>query len=410
MKVVHINTDASKGGAAIAARRHCEAMIAAGIDAKFVSLYGKEDNHTVIFPWKDKNSVLTKIKKYICHKLSRLVVKRVAWHWIQKDFNVMSIKEIREADIIYLHWTNEFIELKSIRNILNLGKPVVWYMHDMWPFTGGCHYSFDCNEYERNCFKCPQLKILRFLASRQLKKKKEQWQGFSNLILSAPSIWLTDCIKSSSLFCDNESYTIRNVIDTDVFKPVDKKEVRKLLNLPLDKKLILFSAMGTHNPYKGTKYLVDTLSRIDNPNYEYVVVGNCNVDLFPDHVRPKIHRMGFVNSQEQMVSIYNTADILLITSMAENFPNVVIEAMACEVPVVGFSTGGIKDQIQHKENGWVVKPRDVDGLLEGINWILNEADYSSLSYHARAYVETYCSYHNVLENHKCILEYGKNKK
>ena len=110
-----------------------------------------------------------------------------------------------------------------------------------------------------------------------------------------------------------------------------------------------------------------------------------------------------------MVRIYNTSDVLLITSIAENFPNVVIEAMACGIPVVGFSTGGIKDQIQHKENGWVVKPRDVDGLLEGVNWILNEADYRSLSYHARTYVETYCSYRNILENHKCILEYGKNK-
>lgn len=409
MKIVHINTDSSKGGAAIAARRHCEAMIAAGIDAKLVSLYGKEDDHTIIFPWKDKNSALSKAKKYIRHKLSRIVVKRVAWHWIQKDFDVMNIKEVRDADIIYLHWTNEFIELKSIRDILKLGKPVVWYMHDMWPFTGGCHYSFDCNEYERNCCKCPQLKIFRFLPSWQQEKKKSMWHGFPNLVLSAPSVWLTDCIKSSALFFNNKAYTIRNVIDTEVFKPLDKIVMREKYNLPLDKKLILFSAMGTHNPYKGTKYLVETLSRIVNSEYEYIVVGNCNIELFPTHVREKIHCIGFVANQEEMVNIYNTADVLLITSMAENFPNVVIEAMACGVPVVGFSTGGIKDQIKHKINGWVVEPRDVDGLLEGIDWVLNEADIKSLSYNARAYVETYCSYHNVLENHKCIFEYGKNK-
>lgn len=405
MKVLHINTDASRGGAAVAARRHCEAMRQVGIDAKLLSLYGNADEMTIISDY--QNVALLKKSRWgwIKHKLNRLIIKRVSWHWLSDDYNVTNLQEVKDADIIYIHWVNEFLGLHSIQSLLKLGKPVVWYMHDMWPITGGCHYSFECNGYEMDCKNCPQMKWLRSMSAHILKNKKLYWTGYKNLILAAPSQWLTDCIRKSSLFKDNQAFCIPNLIDTKRFYQADKKQARTELGLPLDKKLILFSAMGTHNPYKGSTYLVETLEKISQIDYEFVVVGRCDIDIFSDSVRNRIHLIGFVSEMQKMISVYNAVDVLLITSMADNFPNVVIEAMSCGVPVVGFATGGIKDQIKHQLNGWIVEPKDVEGLVEGVKWVLENTDYLELSNNARSYVEDRCSYNRILEIHRPLLEY-----
>jgi len=398
MRVLHINTNSCTGGAAIAAKRHCEAMRHAGIDAKMLCLYGKPNEYTLI----DSRSAEA-YKSKLCfarirHYWNRLFVKKTAWHWLDADYDVTNIKEVQEADIIYLHWVNEYLSVNSIKSILGLGKPVVWYMHDMWPITGGCHHSFDCKGYTNDCSHCPQMKIFRNKTACVLKKKIESLTPFSNLYGAAPSNWLCELISESSVFNGHKVLHIPNVIDTEVYRPADKVAVRNELALPIDKKLIIFSAMGVDNPFKGVKYLVDTVERLcrENKDIEYLVVGKCDPNIFSDVARAKMHFTGYIDSQEKMIRYYNASDVLLTTSLADNFPNVVIEAMACGVPAVGFKTGGIVDQIHHKENGWIVPQKDVDGLVEGIKWVLFKANYPKLQQASRQYVEECCSYHNVL--------------
>ena len=165
--------------------------------------------------------------------------------------------------------------------------------------------------------------------------------------------------------------------------------------------------MSTKDPHKGGSYLVRTLELLSDMDYEYVVVGRCDINAFPDRLKKKIHLIGFVSEIQKMISVYNAVDVLLITSMADNFPNVVIEAMSCGVPVVGFATGGIRDQIRHQWNGWIVEPRDVEGLVEGVKWVLGDADYQKLCSNARSYVEDTCSYKHVLEMHRPLFEYAR---
>ena len=160
---------------------------------------------------------------------------------------------VQEADIIHLHWFNQgFLSLDGLDKLFMLNKPVVWTLHDMWAFTGGCHYSGECSEYVENCGHCP------FLRSRHAgdlsytihQKKKKIWKK-TNLNPVACSKWLGSLAKESSLLRGKNISSISNPINTDQFKPVDIFEARKKLNLPLDKKLLLFGRRQHKRPSKG---------------------------------------------------------------------------------------------------------------------------------------------------------------
>lgn len=402
MKIIHINTNTDSGGAAIAAMRHCKAMVAAGIDAKLVSYRGASDNNTILFPY-ERIPFIQHVKDSISYRISKNIVNQSLWDLESNDFDVTRCKEVKDADIIYIHWVSGYLGTKSIISILSLGKPVVWYMHDMAPITGGCHHSFDCKEYEKECANCPELKCFKFMAKKQLMRHM-QWNSYPNLIGAAPSHWLTDCIKGSPVFRGHQALCIPNVIDTSIFRPLKKKDIREKLHLPYDKKLIMFASMPAHDRYKGSKYLVEILEYMAaNTNYEFLVAGNPNLELFSPQTRSKIYLVGQISDENQMAEVYNAADVYLITSLAENFPNVIVECMACGIPAVGFATGGIKDQIQHKKNGWIVPPKDVDGTIKGLSWVLENLEYAALCQNARNYVENNCSFNRVLEIHQPVF-------
>lgn len=404
MKIVHINTNSSSGGAAIAAKRHCNAMVAAGIDAKMIAYRGLSGDNTVLYPY---NSIplLQHVKDSIAYRFATGIVDNSLWDIESNNFDVTKCKEVREADIIYVHWVSGYLGTKSIKSLLALGKPTVWYMHDMAPITGGCHYSFDCKGYMSDCKNCPELKCFKFLAMKQHARHMD-WNSYENLIGAAPSQWLTDCIRNSSVFRGHQSYCVPNVVDTTLFRPISKGKVREKLQLPQNKKLIMFASMPAHDRYKGSKYLVQILEFVvANYNYEFLVAGIPNLELFSPQARTKIHSVGQISDEKRMAEVYNAADVYLITSLAENFPNVLVECMACGVPAVGFATGGIKDQIHHKKNGWVVEPKCVDGAIEGLSWVLENPEYDMLCQNAREYVRSSCSFERVLEIHKPIFNF-----
>lgn len=401
MKVVHLNTHSASGGAAIAAKRHSEAMNKAGINSCLVSYEGKAGANVVLC---GKKFSVKHFFAFAIQKAFRLIGYRVAWHWSLFDGKVYKLKEVQDADIVYLHWINDFVSYKSIDKLLQQKKRVVWYLHDMWPITGGCHYSMECNGYEQGCCECPQMRMAKWLASLQLNKKIRHWSRHDNFYLAAPSQWLCDCIQQSSVFKNHHIVCCRNVIDTDLFIPGDKKESRVALGLPTDKRIICFGAVGVNNPYKGFSYLLDVINKLQDSDYEFLVVGNIDIRVFSKNIQVKLHTTGFVSETSKMIQIYNAADVLIITSMAENFPNVVIEAMACGIPVVGFKTGGIKEQIKHKYNGYLVASKDAEELVKGIKWVLEKADMHALSTNAIQYVKQNCSYGVVLRNHRELLD------
>ena len=154
--------------------------------------------------------------------------------------NICNNKYVREADLINLHWINGgFLSIKSIKKLSYLHKPVVWTLHDMWPFTGGCHYSGGCVKYKENCGQCPILNSNKDRdLTRMIWEKKNKFYKNLNLTVVTCSNWLARCAKDSSLYHDLRIEVIPNSVDVNIFKPIKKEIARDILNLPQNKYLI----------------------------------------------------------------------------------------------------------------------------------------------------------------------------
>jgi glycosyltransferase involved in cell wall biosynthesis len=393
MKVVHINTYDQGGGAAIAASRHCEAMIRSGIDAKMITLVKRTYK-----PYIEKIHLgLRVLFSFVFLLLNGRLLKRIKpkgsfsvmryGHPFFKDINV------KDADIIVIHWVNNnCLTIKGVEQILKLGKPTIWYMHDMFPITGGCHHSLGCEGYSEECRECPLVNSsCKGIAEKQLKAKLKHWKKYSNLTFVTPSTWLADCVRKSALAQGHKVHVMPNVIDTEIFKPLSFS-TKEMLGLDPNKKAILFSADLSGSIYKGSQYTIDCLKMLNPDKYEGLVIGNMPKGL--QAVVPiKITATGYLMDSLSLVVAYNACDTFIISSIAENYPNVVMEAMACGKPCVGFDTGGIKDFIKHKKNGYLVPDKTSDGLLAGLDYLFgNDELYLELARNARQQILAVNSY------------------
>jgi len=295
------------------------------------------------------------------------------------------LRRIRDInpDIIHLHWISKgFIQFKSLSDF---NKPIVWTMHDMWPFTGGCHYSGDCQKYTDFCGTCPMLKSEKVhdLSRRLNLAKHEIYNRIDNLIFVTPSHWLAECARQSSLLSKAQIYTIPNPIDTELFKPIDQIKARTGLGLPLREKIVLFTAMkAVEDERKGYRYLIEALSKCNTGEILLMVVGSDK----PTGIEPKnlnIRFMGVIDDPETLSKCYNVCDVMALPSLQDNLPNTGMESLSCGKPVVAFNVGGIPDMIDHKKNGYLATYKSSEDLYEGIRWVLYEADKNTLNLNAR---------------------------
>jgi glycosyltransferase involved in cell wall biosynthesis len=294
-------------------------------------------------------------------------------------------------DILHLHWINAgFFRLEQLKKIK---KPIVWTLHDMWAFTGGCHYSGGCDKYASHCGNCPVLnsKKQKDLAFNTFKNKQNLFKNL-NLTLVCPSKWLTECAGKSELFKNNRIINIPYGLNLELFRPIEKNMARKLLNLPLERKLILFGALNSlEDERKGSKYLFESLKILENEFSEDVelVIFGADKPEKPLEIKFITHYTGTVKDEITLALLYSACDVMAVPSKEDNLPNTALEATCCGTPVVTFNIGGLPDIVDHKNNGWLAKPFEAKELAEGIKWILslNQSEYTQISINARKKAE-----------------------
>jgi glycosyltransferase involved in cell wall biosynthesis len=387
MKILQLSEAADIGGAAIAAHRLNKGLRSLGHESTMLVNKQRRKNDCVVAPTNSFDKVLARAAPVLDRIPGRLCgshVKLISSSWVP-DTLLRRIDQL-SPDILNLHWVNN--GYMRIETLPKLRQPVIWTLHDMWPFCGGEHYVGDSVRYREgyNTSNRPTnesgLDINRWIWSRKMKS----WSKVNNLVVAAPSRWMADCARKSALFSNYRIEVLPNGVDHERFHPVNHDIAREILGLPTNKKLILFGAgLATGDKRKGFHLLVEALKKLElqaNPiDYELVVFGSSTGDC---SLSMKTHYLGRLQDEISMAIVYAAADVFVAPSLEDNLPNTVLESMSCGTPVVAFDIGGMSDMVSHKKNGYLVSGFDTAELANGVQWILeDQLRWASLSHEAR---------------------------
>ena len=394
LKIVHLNTYDGNGGAGRACMRLNRALLTKGVDSKIIVHYKFGNNPKI----KTFNSNFIQ-KAYTAATIigERILAKRYlkpgrtpfSFAWFGRS--VIHHPDVKNADLIHLHWVNHsFLNPSHLAEIAKLNKPVVWTFHDSNAFTGGCHVRYTCDHFQRQCGDCPLLKnALPNDISHGIWKQKNKAYQVLNFNIIAPSLWMQGSVKASSLMIGKDTKHIPNTLETDIFKPINKKQAREQLGLPVDKFIFLSGFMPSRKDlHKGTSYLLDSLALLKEragikaEQVELVIFGNRNIEDMPDFPF-KTSFLGTINDDEKLAACYAAADAFLIPSLEDNLPYTVMESLACGTPIIAFTTGGIPDMVQQEYNGYLAKYRSAESFADGMEWIIKHPEKEKLQQQAR---------------------------
>jgi glycosyltransferase involved in cell wall biosynthesis len=371
-KVVQFQYNPLYAGKQILRLHH--AFLEAGIDSWMISLYSNEATTERSFAlgnsFKIIGSLDTKIQKRLTKNGDKSYGK-FSYPVVGSD--VSKLAQVREADIIYLHWVLDgFLSIGSFEKLANLNKPLIFVLHDMWPITGGCHYSFNCEAYKTGCKNCPIFNSGKKnrIAEKEFGKKLKFYSKYDNIYIVSPSKWLYDCAQQSMLTKGKPIFHIPNIVDRKIYKPFDKLAARKILNIGESEILIGFGAITINSPYKGWKYLEEAFSILNNKykkqNLTALIFGGGYNEAIVKGIPFNTKFLGYLHDDYSLALAYNALDVFVVPSLADNFPTTIFESMSCGTPVVAFETGGIPEFIQHKENGYLSRYKDADDIANGI--------------------------------------------
>jgi len=214
------------------------------------------------------------------------------------------------------------------------------------------------------------------------------------------SEWLLHCAEISNIGIGNSFTQIPNPIDTNFFTPNNIEEAKRRLNLNPSIKYILFGAYSITDERKGIRYLIEAthfLSDLSN-EVELVFCGEVKQDM-TQTLGLKVQSLGYITEPAKMVEVYQAMDCYVIPSLEENLPNMIMEAMACGVPCVGFQTGGIPEMIQHKKTGYLAQYQSAKDLANGIRSIVTGDEKNILRNSARQFVVQHYSESTVAQQY-----------
>ncbi|MDB5014861.1 MAG: glycosyltransferase [Daejeonella sp.] len=413
MKVLHINTYPANGGAGRACSRLNLALKKQGIDSEIAVNFTFSENKEV-YNFSDGflNHWFTAAGIVLEGLIAKLLLKplKIPFSFPLWGKNISQKKVVKQADIIHLHWINHaFLRPQDLQKLKNTGKPIVWTFHDSNAFTGGCHVRYTCDHFENECGNCPVLKNSNPNDwSHKIWLSKQKAYSDLNFEIIAPSNWMAQSIGRSKLLGDRNVHVIPNTLDTAKFKPHDKIEARKKLGVSIDKFIIMSGFMPSRKDlHKGTPYLIEALNILVNKHginpchAELIVFGNRDANNVPEFSIPATF-LGTISDDKKLALCYSAADVFVTPSLEDNLPNTVMESLSCGTPIVAFTTGGIPDMVEHRQNGYLAQYKSSEDLANGIKWVIEHPDRLALNTESRKSVLDNFSEHIIAERHMLI--------
>lgn len=385
MRVTHVSTYDILGGAAKSAHRLHKGLRLLGHDSRFLVLYKQSSDATVLQfePPRDMwNSVRRGTKRRFLQWSAREIASRPSTSGFFSDDRSQHgagvLRQLPETDVLNLHWIAGFFDYREFFRKLPPHLPVVWTLHDMNAFTGGCHHAKDCHGFHTCCGACPELGSRRENdLSKQIWNRKRRSYDFlrdHTFCFVTPSRWLAAELGQSSLASRFSVHVFPYGIDVGVFKPHERSHARDVLGIPRDARVVLFGSYFGKDNYKGSSYLAQALNQLPPiPNLLVISVGSGESEL-QGTVSLPIKALGFIEDEHRMSLAYSAADLFALPSLQDNFPNTALEAIACGIPTVGFRTGGIPEIVRDGQTGLIVEPRDSAAFAQALKCLLGDDD------------------------------------
>jgi len=281
--------------------------------------------------------------------------------------------ESKEA-VLHLHNLHGgYFDLRALP-YLTQNVPTIWTLHDSWALTGHCAHSFDCTNWTTGCGNCPDLGIYPAITKdntqRNFEVKRNAFSA-SRLHVVTPSRWLLERIQQSPMARHfSSAQVITQGVDLDLFHPSDKAACREELGIPRDAVVLLCAANGLgRNPWKDFSTLTTAVASLPAAKSgKKIIVVALGETQPPHHLgNAEVYYPGFITPPTQLTKYYQAADLFLHFAKIDTFPTVVLEALACGLPVIASNVGGIPEQIQSaitwRSEGGVVNTTGATGVL-----------------------------------------------
>lgn len=270
-------------------------------------------------------------------------------------------------DVLHLHWVNG--GMVGIAAAAAATRPVVWTLHDMWAFTGGCHYAGNCTEYQRSCDNCPKVNpwpLVKHVPQWVHSRKSQLW-GSRKLNAIAPSRWMAAAARDSSLFAHGDVRKIGYCFDPAVFRPDGREAARRRLGLTPEKPCVLF--VNASQPRKGAAMIGQIMEEMSQMSAwkesDFSFAGGLPAGVQGDV--PRVRLLPVTHDEAVMAEYFAAADLFVMPSLEDNLPNAIIESLACGTPVAAFAVGGIPEMITNGENGCLSAECTVAGMARAIS-------------------------------------------
>jgi glycosyltransferase involved in cell wall biosynthesis len=380
VNILHINQSDISGGAAIAGYRLHEGLLAQGIDSRLlVGTVKTSSNRVASVPSNHRieKQLLRVTWRLGLNYLNHISSFDIPKHSFYKNANILNFHNLHTGYFNYLAIPS-----------LTENKPAVFTLHDMWSFTGHCAYSYDCTRWQSGCGKCPNLDTYPAVTrdNTRIEWKLKNWvYSQSNLTIVTPSHWLTKQAQQSMLNC----FPIHHIpygIDTEAYQPLDSEQCRYLLNIPNNKKVLLFAADSLKDTRKGGDLLFKALQSLPASLKAEIVLltFGSSGNTISEQLGIKAINLGYISSDRLKSIAYSAADLFIFPTRADNLPLVLQESMACGTPMISFKIGGVPDLVRPSVTGYLAIPEDADDLLNGIVQILeDEALRNRMSHNCR---------------------------
>lgn len=382
MKIVHIAAGDLTSGAGKGLLNLHEGLVQSGIDSHILTTHKSEYNvqnasHLLNSPIQLR---FHRAKVRLAYAMKRsLTGQRVSMFSVGfVGCAVANHALVNSADVLHLHWINNMLSSTGIKELGRLNKPIVWTLRDLWPFTGGCHYSFDCARYTVSCGKCPlfggRLPLDR--THWQHRAKQKAYASIQTLHPVGISPWMAEHAQRSSLFRNRNVHMIWNAVNLSEFPVIEKNKAKEILSLDPQRQYLSIGAVNLDYAYKGYKHLKAALDllRTDEASLNgqklpaLLIFGRGADALTADF--PGSKHFGLVENNTLLNRIYAASDAFLMSSTQEAFGKTIVEALSSGTPVVCFDSSGPKDMVEHKVCGYNARPFDPQDFKTGIDWCL----------------------------------------